>query len=135
MILTHCTSLGQEDEVLLTSSKHVDRHAIDTSGLPALVRQDAEGWEPACDVACNQIDVARLDMTETPHTGAAAGSSRARLDPFAICGRHQTRARDYGWGSGAGLEVEGDERGRADAGRYDEHGRAETVNSRGLERL
>src|SRR5262245_10543395 len=46
-----------------------------------------------------------------------------------------TWRREFGGGPPAGTKVEGDERRRGDAGGDHEHGRAETVNGRGLERL
>jgi hypothetical protein len=68
----HVRPVGQEEVVLLTSSEHIHRRVKATSSLPASMRQDAEAWEPACDAARDRIDVARRNMPETPHAGAAA---------------------------------------------------------------
>jgi hypothetical protein len=68
----HVRPVGQEEVVLLTSSEHIHRRVKATSTLPASMRQDAEAWEPACDAARDRIDVARRNMPETPHAGAAA---------------------------------------------------------------
>jgi hypothetical protein len=68
----HVRPVGQEEVVLLTSSEHIHRRVKATSSLPASMRQDAEAWEPACDAVRDRIDVARRNMPETPHAGAAA---------------------------------------------------------------
>jgi hypothetical protein len=67
----HVRPVRQKEEVGIASSEHVDRRLVGTSGLAALVRQEAEGWKPPCERPRDWIDVALRNVTEPPHTGAA----------------------------------------------------------------
>jgi hypothetical protein len=67
----HIGPVGQIEEILVASSKDIDRCAVETSALAPTMRQDRKAGEPPGEGPRESVDIAPDDVPETPNARAA----------------------------------------------------------------
>ena len=75
--------VGEEEEVGIALVEHVDRRAVNASGLAARVGHDAEVRQSARERAQDRIEVAGGDTSKTATGGSDRPSCRRRRPPSA----------------------------------------------------